>query len=261
MPAAPDGLRVEREGAVAILTIARPESRNALSFGLMGALTTALGEAAKDRTLRAVILTGEGKAFVSGGDLRELRAATTSADAERLSAAGRRVCDAIERLDVPVLAAINGAAIGGGVELAVACDLRVADERAKLCFKHVRMGLVTSWGTFPRLLQLVGASNAARLLYTAHEVRATEARSLGLVDQVTDAGASVAAALAWALDIAHGSPSAIANMKGLFRDARAAGAELAAREQARFVAAWTSPDHGEAVEAFFESRAPIWRPR
>ncbi len=261
MPAAPEGLRVEREGAVAIVTIARPESRNSLSFALMGALTSTLGEMGRDRALRAVIITGAGKAFVSGGDLRELREAKSAADAERLCAAGRSVCEAIERLDVPVLAAINGAAIGGGVELAVACDLRVADERAKLCFKHVRMGLVTSWGTFPRLLQLVGASTAARLLFTAHEVRATEARSLGLVDQVSESGASVATALAWALDITQGSPSAIANMKGLFRDARATSIELAAREQARFVAAWTSPDHGEAVEAFFESRAPTWNPR
>jgi enoyl-CoA hydratase len=261
MPAVPDGLRVEREGAVSILTVARPETRNALSFAVMGALTAALHEATRDRRLRALVITGEGKAFVSGGDLRELRVAGTSADAERLCAAGRGVCEAIERLDVPVIAAINGAAIGGGVELAVACDLRIADERAKLCFKHVRMGLVTSWGTFPRLLQLVGASTAARLLFTAHDVRATEARSLGLVDQVTESGASVATALAWAEDIAQGSPSAVANMKGLFRDSRAANVELAAREQARFVASWTSDDHRDAVEAFFESRAPKWRER
>ena len=225
----------------------------------MDALLAAIEAASHDASLRAVVLTGEGNTFVSGGDLRELREARTSVDAERLSDTGRAVCLGLAGLDVPVIAAINGAAIGGGAELAVACDLRIADDRAKVCFKHARMGLVTSWGTLPRLLSLVGPATAARLLYTAHEVRAMEARALGLVDYVADHGASVATAVAWALDIAQGSPLAVAEMKGLLRDAQSAHEHLRARERERFVATWTSADHQEAVEAFFESRAPKWR--
>ena len=253
-------LRVERNGDIGVWTIRRPEAKNALSFALMKEIAIAIERASEDRALRAIVLTSEGDVFVSGGDLRELRTATTSADAERLCDAGRAVCQGIADLDVPVIAAMPGAAIGGGAELAVACDLRIADDRAKICFKHVRMGLVTSWGTLPRLVQLVGPAVASRLLYTAHEVRAMEARVLGLVDYVSDNGACVATALAWALDIAQGSPRAIAEMKRLLRDG--AGDDLArARERERFVAMWTSDDHNEAVDAFFASRAPVWRPR
>src|SRR5207237_7801218 len=133
-----------------------PEAKNALSFALMKEIAAAIEVASEDRALRAIVLTSEGDVFVSGGDLRELRTATTSADAERLCDAGRAVCQGLADLDVPVIAALPGAAIGGGAELAVACDLRIADDRAKICFKHVRMGLVTSWGTLPRLVQLVG---------------------------------------------------------------------------------------------------------
>ena len=254
-------LRVERveNDAIAIWTVARPETKNALSFAVMEALDAAIASVAHDPTLRAIILTGEGKVFVSGGDLRELREKTSAADAERLSDMGRKICDGLAQLDVPIIAAINGPAIGGGAELAVACDLRIADHAAKLCFKHVRMGLTTSWGTLPRLLHLVGPATAARLLYTAHEVRAMEARALGLVDWVADEGASVATAVAWALDVAQGSPTAIAEMKGLLRHAATAGEFVRARERERFVATWTSADHHEAVEAYFGSRAAVWK--
>jgi enoyl-CoA hydratase len=251
-------LKIERDGPIAIWTIARAETKNALSFAVMQAIDDAIVKAQHDPTLRAIVLTGEGKVFVSGGDLRELRAATTAADAERLSDWGRRICDGIAQLEVPVIAAVNGPAIGGGAELAVACDLRIADERAKICFKHARMGLVTSWGTLPRLLSLVGPGTAARLLYTSHEVRAMEARAMGLVDWVADEGACVATALAWALDVVQGSPTAIREMKGLLRHAATSGEFVRARERERFVATWTSADHQEAVEAFFESRAAVW---
>ena len=254
-------LKIEREGAIAVWTLSRPEAKNALSFALLNALAGAIADARRDGALRAVVLTGEGNAFASGGDLRELRAATSAEDAARLCDAGRNVCLGLAHLDVPVIAAINGAAIGGGAELALACDVRIADEGAKLCFKHVRMGLTTAWGTLPRLLNLVGPSAAARLLYTAHEVRAAEARALRLVDAVADAGASVATALAWAMDVAQGSPTAIAQMKSLLRHASAAGDTLRARERESFIAAWTSEDHRDAVDAYFESRAPVWAGR
>lgn len=254
-------LRIERDGNIAIWTIARPEAKNALDFATLSELLRAIGQAAQDRALRAVVLTGEGSTFVSGGDLRELRVARAQADAERLSDTGRQVCRGLVSLDVPVIAALPGPAIGGGAELALACDLRIAEERAKICFKQVRMGLTTAWGTLPRLLSMVGPATASRLLLTGHEIGAMEARALRLVDYVAENGTGVAMALAWAMDVTQGSPRAVAEMKMLLREAWLADEWLRARERERFVATWLSPDHFEAVEAYFASRPPVWRSR
>jgi enoyl-CoA hydratase len=202
-----------------------------------------------------VVLTGEGDTFVSGGDLRELRDKNTPRDAEAFADLGQNMCRAIESLHVPVLAALPGAAFGGGAELAVACDLRVAEPHAKISFKQVRMGVTTGWGTIGRLTALVGSSTAARLLFTGHEVAAASAMAMGLVDAVVEKGAAVTQSLAWASDIALGSPVAVAEMKRLLRIARV---DLSAHERERFVATWSAPDHAEAVEAYFERRPPRW---
>jgi enoyl-CoA hydratase len=248
-------LRVERDGAFAVWTISRPAAKNALNLETIEYLFNAADDAKRDARLRAVILTGEGDAFVSGGDLRELRDKTTAADAEIFADAGGRLCRALEELDVPVIAALPGPAYGGGAELAVACDLRMADPKAKLSFKQVRMGVTTGWGTIPRLVSLCGYSTASRLLFTAHEIGAASAMAMGLVDAIADSGGCVAAALAWAYDIAQGSPRAVAAMKALLRESRAGGPS---RERERFVQTWTDPDHAEAMQAYFSRRPPSW---
>ena len=254
-------LRIERDGNVAIWTISRPESKNALDYATLTELRRAVGHASQDRSLRAVIITGEGNMFVSGADLRELRAARAQSDAERLSDTGRDLCRGLVSHDIPVIAALPGPAIGGGAELALACDLRIAEDRAKICFKQTRMGLTTAWGTLPRLLSLVGPATASRLLFTGHEIGAMEARALRLVDYVAENGTSVMTALAWAMDMSQGSPRAVAEMKTLLREAWFADEWLRARERERFVATWVGPDHFEAVEAYFGSRPPVWRQR
>lgn len=255
-------LRTERDGDVAVWTIARPQARNALDYATCERLIAAIAEAANDGSLRAVVLTGEGTTFASGGDLRELRAATTPEQAARLSDVGRSMCDGIARLPVPVIAALAGAAIGGGAELAMACDLRVADPRATMCFKHARMAVTTAWGVLPKLVATVGHAAASRLLLAGHEVDAREALRLGLLDAVTDAGGCVAQALAWARDVAQNAAGAVAELKRLLCHALTHdAAHLLALERDRFVATWTSDDHREAVEAFFESRAPEWQRR
>jgi enoyl-CoA hydratase len=247
-------LRVERDGAFAVWTISRPEAKNALNGATLEYLYNATEEARRDAQLRAVILTGEGDAFVSGGDLRELRDKNSREEAEAFADAGAKLCRALEELDVPVIAAIPGPAYGGGAELAVACDLRVADPKAKLSFKQVRMGVTTGWGTIPRLVSLCGHSAAARLLYTAHEIGAASALAMGLVDAIAEKGGCVAASLAWAYDIAQGSPRAVAAMKALLRESR----QTASRERERFVETWTAADHAEAMEAYFSRRPPSW---
>jgi enoyl-CoA hydratase/carnithine racemase len=250
-------VRVERRGDVAVWTLARPKAKNALDGATFDALERAIGAAGADRTLRAVVLTGEGDTFASGGDLRELRTALAPADAVRVAELGRSTCDGIGALDVPVIAALPGAAIGGGAELALACDLRIADPRATLCFKHAHMGVTTAWGVLPRLVAVAGHAAASRLLLAGRAVDAEEALQLGLFDSVSPAGGALDHALAWAAEIARGAPLAIAGMKALLREAcRADG--LRALERGRFVATWTSADHAEAVEAFFAGRQPRW---
>ena len=252
-------LHVEREGAVVIWTIDRPEAKNALDHATLHALLDAVQDAGADRTARAAVLTGAGQAFVSGGDLRELRHKNTPQDAERFSELGFELCRKMAELPFPVVGALPGAAIGGGAELALACDLRVADVRAKIAFKQVRMGVTTAWGTVPRLVAAVGAGVAARLLYAAHEVGAAEAKRIGLVDEVTENGLARTTALAWASDIAQGSPKAIADMKRLLRETTAR--DVRALERQLFVETWSGADHHEAVEAYFERRAPVWSDR
>ena len=250
---------MEREGAVVVWTIDRPEAKNALDHGTLNALMAAVQTAGADGTARAAVLTGAGDTFVSGGDLRELRDRNTPQDAEHFSELGFTLCRAIAELPFPVVCALPGAAIGGGAELALACDLRIADVRAKIAFKQVRMGVTTAWGTVPRLVAAVGAGTAARLLYAAHEVGAAEAKAIGLCDEVTESGLARATALAWASDIARGSPKAIADMKRLVRET--AARDVRALERQLFVETWTGADHAEAVEAYFARRAPVWSDR
>ncbi len=180
-------------------------------------------------------------------------------DGRRMADEGRRMCDGIAQLPVPVIAALPGPAIGGGAELAIACDLRVADPRARLSFKHARMAVTTAWGIMPKLVSMVGSGGAARLLLAGQDVDAAEALRMGLVEAVCEEGASLATAVAWARDVAKGAPEAIAALKTLLREGiDAPRARQRARERSLFVAAWAGADHHEAVEAFFGGRAPRW---
>jgi len=257
-------LRVERiSRGVALFTLDRPAAKNALDEATLTGLVAALDQAEQDRELRAVVLTGAGRAFSSGADLRDAREIVSEDDAARFSDAGEAICRRIEALPVPVIAALPGVAFGGGAELALACDMRVADAAARISFKQVRTAVTTSWGTLARLVSVVGYGTASRLLLTAHEVSAMEARVLRLVDHVTEQdGECLALALAWASDVELGSPSAVAAMKSLLVESRRANYDrLRPHEREAFVATWTGADHREAVAAYFERRAPTFGSR
>ena len=245
---------VERQGDVLVWTIDRPAQRNALDHATLHALADAVEDAKNDKTARAAVLTSTGHVFVSGGDLHEMRDRHSPQDAEKFSDLGYDLFHAIGELRFPVIAAMPGPAIGGGAEIAMACDLRVAEVRCKISFKQVRMGVTTAWGTIPRLVAAVGSGAAARLLYTAHEIGAAEAKLLGLVDEVTENGLAKTTALAWANDIALGSPTAVAHMKRLV--AMSSERDVRAHERRTFIDTWSGPDHREAVDAYFERRPP-----
>lgn len=250
-------LHARREGPIALWTIDRPATKNALDHATLEALLIAAQRASSDVTLRAAVLAGAGDAFVSGGDLRELRHKNTRADAERFGDLGYEACSALANLPFPVIAALTGPAIGGGAEVAMACDLRIADVRATIAFKQVRLGVTTAWGTVPRLVGTVGRAAAARLLFMATELSANEAKAIGLVNEVAAAGLAESVAMTWAKEIAAGSPRAVAGMKQLLLPS-SSPLEARALERQLFVDTWSAADHGEAVEAYFARREPCW---
>ncbi len=256
-------LRTEREGSaqsgILVWTLDRPEAKNALSAELVAKLRAAIDSARADATVRAAVLTGARGVFASGGDLRELRKKSTREDAAELSDIGEALCRSLSELSFPVIAAITGHAIGGGAELALACDMRVAEPNARICFKQARMGVTTAWGSLPRLVALVGPSRAARLLFTSQEIAAPDAHAMGLVDWVADADACVATALAWCADIVASPRDAIAEAKTLLHRASAPFYQSArALERDAFIRTWSSDDHAEAMTAYFERRPPRW---
>lgn len=255
-------LHVAREADTLVWTIDRPHAKNALDHATLEALAGAVESASNDAEARAAVLTARGDVFVAGGDLRELRTMGTAEDGARFSELGYALFRAIEQLPFPVICAMPGPAIGGGAELALACDLRVADPTATLSFKQTRMGVTTAWGTTARLVQLAGTGAAARLLYGGRDVSAEEGRALGLVDEISAPGEVLASALAYAADVARGSPRAVAETKRLVRAAATAAAdEVRALELELFASTWAGADHHEAVEAYFEKRPPRWSPR
>jgi enoyl-CoA hydratase len=252
-------LRTEREGRSVVWTLDRPKAKNALNAALVAELFEAFESASADPTVRAAVLTGAHGVFASGGDLHELRDKSSAEDAAALSDAGERLCRRIGELPFPVIAALTGHAIGGGAELALACDMRIAEQSARICFKHARMGVTTAWGSLPRLVALVGPGSAARVLMTAQEISAPDARMMGLVDFVCDPDACVVTALAWCADIGASSRDAITETKALLRAATAPlYANARAFEREAFVRTWSSADHAEAMAAYFERRPPRW---
>jgi enoyl-CoA hydratase len=249
--------RAGTAGRVLVLTIDRPASRNALDGETMRELSTRFSSLAAD--VRAVVLTGASGTFVSGGDLRELSEVSDRASTEAFCDLGRQMCDAIEDAKVPVIAAIEGFALGGGAELACACDLRVAAADATLGFFQAKMAVTTAWGTFARLVAFVGVGRATDLLYRAHALSGLEALEMGLVEHVSARGEALASSVAMADDMARGARAALAGTKELATLARRSP-ELRELERRRFVETWLSPDHREAVAAFLEKRAPRFAP-
>jgi enoyl-CoA hydratase/carnithine racemase len=245
-------LRIERLDQVSVWTVQRPDARNAVNAELAAALERALDEAEGDTELRALVLAATGDVFISGADLKFLRAAAPDvrlAQDARILALTRR----LEALPMPVIAALSGAAIGGGTEIALACDLRVAEPHVTFTFKHAAMGVTPGWGGLGRLAATIGRGAAARALFTAEAVPAQEALRIGLIDELTGPGHARQRALALARKIAANSPSTVRALKQMLRAAYGEGLPLA-EEQRVFHESTRNPDHAEALAAFFEKR-------
>jgi enoyl-CoA hydratase len=248
-------IRVEREEAVSIVTIDRQEAMNALDVATLTDLRDRLRELADDEATRVVILTGAGeKAFVAGADIKYMSGLDVE-QAKEWGALGHDAGRLLETMPKPTIAAINGFALGGGCELAVACDLRYAAASAKLGQPEVNLGIIPGWGGTQRLARLCGVGVAKELIFTGRIVAAEEAQRLGLVNAVHDPVLEKAREVAALL--ATKSPIAIRLMKQLAN--RALGGDHAANLEAEgetFGELFSSQDAKEGLSAFVEKRRP-----
>ncbi len=252
------GVKVERRGRIAIWTIDRAERMNALSRAVVRELGRLAREAASDSELRAVILTGAGdKAFCAGADLKE-RKGMDEDDVRDFLPLYRASFGAIDALPVPVFAALNGVAFGGGLELALACDFRVAAASAKIGLTETSLGIIPGAGGTQRLTRIVGPARAKELIVFARRLTAHEALELGIVTSVADEGQSALdCALQMAAPLEDAAPIAIAAALEAIDAASELPLEAGlAQEQRCYERTLASQDRLEAIAAFAEKRKP-----
>jgi enoyl-CoA hydratase len=241
---------------VAVITFNRPQVHNALDVEAMEAFAELIERLGKDSDLRALILTGAGdKAFCSGGDIADLSERRSQADAAAMIQLVGDALLALENLPVPVIAAINGYALGGGSEIAVACDLRVIDETARLGFVQAKRGLMPGWGGGQRLLRLVGYARALDILLGARVMKAEELRALGLANHLTSPGEALEGALELARHFAQFDANVIRSIKALLRAGLHQPYEEALlTERALFPPLWVGEAHVKSLEEFLHKQ-------
>lgn len=243
-------VRTESRDAVTLVTLDRPERRNALDHAHLEALTAAVDDAAT-RGARAVVLAGAGPHFCAGADL-------SGVEDGAFARALRRCLDALASISVPTIAAVQGAALGAGTQLAIACDLRVAEPAARFGIPAARLGLMVDHATMLRLALTAGFGPAQAMLLAAEEYDGAAAHRLGLVQRLADDGAAVERALEWAEALARLAPLTIAGHKlGLNRLQQGLGRDPAVA--AAFDRAWASDDLAEGMAARAEGRPPRFR--
>lgn len=244
------------DDGVAVLTFHRPEAHNALNQEMMQQFADAIQQLRQNPAVRVVILTGAGEqAFCAGGDLAEL---SHYPAAEAGAAMSRRMGDALlalEQLPFPVIAAVNGYALGGGSEIALACDMRIVDAHVRMGLVHIRLGLIPGWGAGQRLLRLVGYACAMEILLCGQPMQAQELQAYGLVNRVVEAGNALPHALDFARSIAAQSPAVVGAIKQLLlAGINQPYLEALRVEQELFPDLWAAPAHLEAVAEFLRSR-------
>ncbi|MDA5108749.1 enoyl-CoA hydratase [Brevibacillus thermoruber] len=251
---------LRKEGAVGVLTLNRPEVYNCLNLETLFTLRRLIAEIDADREIRAVIVTGAGeKAFCSGADLKERRT-MTDLQVQLYIRTIRDTFSELERLPKPVIAAINGVALGGGTELALACDLRVMSESAQMGLTETSLGIIPGAGGTQRLPRLIGKGKAKELIFTARRVHAEEALAIGLVNRTAPPDQVMASALALAEEMAANAPLALAQAK--FAIDYGMEADLAtglAMESSAYQVLIPTRDRLEGLEAFREKRKPVYR--
>ena len=246
-------LRLSTEEGVATLTVSRPDALNALNEEVLRDLEAALTEL-QSMKLRALILTGEGRAFVAGADIKAMQA-MTEAQALTFGELGHRVMMGIQHLPYPTIAAVNGFALGGGLELALSCDLIYLSEKAKVGLPEVGLGIIPGFGGTQRLGRCIGWHHARRLVFTGDTIGADEALRIGLALEVFPAEGFLEAVTAVAHRIASQGPAAVSRAKSVMREGSERSLEDANRlEVESFAGLWNTADRAEGMAAFLERR-------
>lgn len=255
-------VQYEKQGAIAYVTINRPKVLNALNTPTWTDLHAAFEDAKADTSVRGVILTGAGdKAFIAGADISEL-AHVDAYDAEESSRFGQGVLDLIENLGKPVIAAINGFALGGGCETAMACTIRIAAEHAKFGQPEVKLGLLPGGGGTQRLPRLVGKGRALQLILTGETISAQEAYRIGLVNEVVAAASLIDRAEKVLKQIMANAPIAVKfSLEATNKGMETSQSEGFALEASFFGICAATEDKKEGTAAFLEKRAPQFRGR
>jgi enoyl-CoA hydratase len=252
-------IKLTHEGSVGTLTIARPDRLNALSPELMAELSDAVAEVARRaKELRCLVITGEGKAFVAGADIAAMQNMTPG-EASDFASRGHQLGSALEALPLPVIAAINGFALGGGCELALACDFAYASEKAKLGQPEVKLGVIPGFGGTQRLLRRVGVAVARELVYSGAMIDAQEALRIGLVNRVFAHDELLPKTYEIARTIAEMGPLAVAAAKRVIREGEMMPLPQAnALEVDAFAGCFTSADQKEGMAAFLAKRPAVF---
>jgi enoyl-CoA hydratase len=257
-----ENLRIERDGAVSIVTIHRPAVLNALNAATLTELSAAIDDAARDESVRVIVLTGAGeKSFVAGADINELARQTPITGREH-ARHGQALFSRIERLPKPVIAAVNGFALGGGCELAMACTFRIAADSAKFGQPEINLGLIPGYAGSQRLPRLVGRGRALELLLLGHQISAEEAWRIGLVNRVVPAAKLMEDTRALAHSLAAKAPVAVRYIL----DAVSGGLEMSFADAQDYEATLfglvsTTDDMREGTRAFLEKRKPSFTGR
>ncbi|WP_027383489.1 enoyl-CoA hydratase-related protein [Epilithonimonas caeni] len=251
-----ESIKLTIDGKIAIVTINRPESLNALNAGVLNDLENVFDHLDSEKTVNCIIVTGSGeKSFVAGADIKEFPSLTKE-QATELSKRGHLIFNKIENLSKPVIAAINGFALGGGLELAMSCHIRYASENAKLGLPEVTLGLIPGYGGTQRLPKLVGKGIANEMIFSAKMITAEKAKSIGLVNEVFPLGELLPKTKELAEQIVKNSPQGIAKaIKAVNASDSEKGME---KEINSFGELFAQDDFKEGVSAFIEKRKPIF---
>jgi len=252
----------EKSEGVATITLNRPEALNAFNKEVVAEILLALEDVKNDENARVVVLTGAGeKAFSAGADIKAM-IGMNALKARELSLMGEKLCAALESLEKPVIAAINGYAFGGGMEVSMACDIRIASENALMGQTEINIGLIPGWGGTQRLTRLVGVGKTKELVFTGRRIDAKTAEQLGIVNMLVPSEKFKEAVRQFALDLASKAPVALKVAKALISKGADIGLESAlALEREGFGVVASTEDLQEGVRAFTEKRKATFKGR
>lgn len=244
---------------IRVVTVSRPKALNALNTLFFNELEQLISETKADETLKVVIFTGEGKAFVAGADIAEM-AEMKSDEAYEFSRKAQNIFDSLEELPIPVIAAVNGFALGGGCEFAMACDFRIASSKAKFGQPEVNLGLIPGYAGTQRLSRLTNMADALFMILSGEMITANDALRIGLVQKVVEPEELMNYTIELAKKISTKGPISVRRSKKVVRK----GYEMAYKEAAmfesrEFAASFENGESGEGMRAFLEKRAPNWK--